>query len=409
MRDRYRLEGLRDDQLLVALSAIVGEGNQVTADLLAHLAELDERQLYAELGFHPFGCHEARPSLWAYCVESLGLCESSAGRRIAAARVCRKFPEAFALVAMGELHISALCSLKTYVNGENATELFDLCRGKSARRVEELLAARFPRPDVRDSIRRLPMQRAAPDVGSNANGPPILEHTTTQHSPKTPLEGASDSLCASPADSQAASLPLPRAATGRIEPLSADRFGVHFTADTEFRELLERVRGLAGHRLPSGDLKTLMKRALEAYERELEKERFAVGRKPRTTKHAATKSNPMILTPTATPMPSASAGPHKRGRHVPAAVAREVYRRDGRQCTFVAEDGRPCGSRRFLELDHIQPWAVGGRPTVENLRVRCAAHNRSAAMRYFGKAHMRAVAVARGRRRPQEARANNAM
>jgi len=56
---------------------------------------------------------------------------------------------------------------------------------------------------------------------------------------------------------------------GRLEPLSAERFGVHFTADAGFRELLERVRGLAGHRLPSGDLMTLLKRGLEAYEREL--------------------------------------------------------------------------------------------------------------------------------------------
>ena len=157
MRDRYRLQGLRDDQLLAALSAIVGKGNQVTADLLAHLAEVDERHLYAELGF---------PSLWAYCVESLGLCESSAGRRIAAARVCRQFSEAFALVASGALHISALCLLKPHVNRENATELFELCRGQSARRVEELLAARFPRPDVRDSIRRLPMRRTTLDVAT---------------------------------------------------------------------------------------------------------------------------------------------------------------------------------------------------------------------------------------------------
>src|SRR5207247_5351794 len=67
----------------------------------------------------------------------------------------------------------------------------------------------------------------------------------------------------------------------RLEPLSAGRYGVHFTADGEFCELLERVRGLAGHRLPSGDLMTLIKRGLEAYERELLKERFSVGRKPR--------------------------------------------------------------------------------------------------------------------------------
>jgi len=52
---------------------------------------------------------------------------------------------------------------------------------------------------------------------------------------------------------------------------------VHFTADGEFRELLERVRGLAGHRLSSGHLMTLLKRGLEAYERELAKERFGVG------------------------------------------------------------------------------------------------------------------------------------
>jgi len=51
-----------------------------------------------------------------------------------------------------------------------------------------------------------------------------------------------------------------------------------FHGGGEFRELLERVPGLAGHRLPNGDLMTLLKHGLEAYERELTKERFALGR-----------------------------------------------------------------------------------------------------------------------------------
>ncbi|HET7540749.1 MAG TPA: hypothetical protein VFK05_12780, partial [Polyangiaceae bacterium] len=76
--------------------------------------------------------------------------------------------------------------------------------------------------------------------------------------------------------------------------MSADRYGVHFTADGEFCQLLERVRGLAGHRLPSGDLLTLLKRGLEAYERELEKERFAVGRKPRGNSRAKAESAPSV-------------------------------------------------------------------------------------------------------------------
>jgi hypothetical protein len=143
----YRLKSLADDELLVALANIVGRRNQITAEFLAYLAELDERQLFLDLGFS---------SLFEYCVEALGLCESTAGRHIAAARVCRNHPEVFALVASGALHASALSLLRKHLTTENAVELFELCKQRSARKVEELLAARFPRPDVRDLVRRLP-------------------------------------------------------------------------------------------------------------------------------------------------------------------------------------------------------------------------------------------------------------
>src|SRR3954469_12440599 len=145
----YCLKSLADDELLAALSSIVGRRNQITAEFLAYLAELDERQLFVDLGF---------ASLFEYCVEALGLCESTAGRHIAAARVCRSHPEVFDLVASGALHASALSLLRKHLTPENAGELFELCKHRSARKVEELLAARFPRPDVHDLVRRLPAQ-----------------------------------------------------------------------------------------------------------------------------------------------------------------------------------------------------------------------------------------------------------
>jgi len=37
-----------------------------------------------------------------------------------------------------------------------------------------------------------------------------------------------------------------------------------------------------------------------------------------------------------------------------------------------------------LEIDHILPQAKGGASTVDNLRVRCRAHNRLAAEEEFG-------------------------
>src|SRR3954468_5232782 len=153
----YRLKSLADDELLAGLASIVGRRNQITAEFLSYLAELDERQIFLDLGFS---------SLFEYCVERRGLCESTAGRHIAAARVCRNHPEVFAMVASGALHASALSLMKKHLTLENAAELFELCKRKSARKVEELLAARFPRPDVRDLVRRLPAQAGlTPDVG----------------------------------------------------------------------------------------------------------------------------------------------------------------------------------------------------------------------------------------------------
>jgi len=108
------------------------------------------------------------------------LSKSSAGRRIATARVCRRFPEVFAGVARGELQLSVLCELGKYLNSENATALFEACRGKSYELSLEILAARFPKPDVRDSIRRLPVRAAnfTPDIAQDSS---LLDRESRKH------------------------------------------------------------------------------------------------------------------------------------------------------------------------------------------------------------------------------------
>jgi hypothetical protein len=413
-QEEYELKSLGDAELLSGLARIVGRRNQITAEFLAYLAELDERQLFLDLGYS---------SLFEYCVEKLGLCESTAGRHIAAARVCRNHPAVFAKVASGTLHASALSLMRKHLTQENADELFELCSRRSARQVEALLAAHFPRPDVRDLVRRLPTRTGATlDAGCSAEQSAATE-LSRERSPapaRTPFEadvevgtvpvdalshspsvesakGHDDSLSRGPSSASGAGASKPR----RIEPLSADRFGVHFTADGEFCALLERVRGLAGHRLPSGDLMTLLKRGLEAYERELEKERFGVGRKARRSGQVGS----LPETPSPDPNPNPSSGPAPepirnpmRRRHCPAEVARAVFVRDGKQCTYVSSDGRRCGAMRFLELDHIDPFVKGGDETFQNLRLRCRAHNQWSARQYFGSKHMH-TAMQQARRR----------
>lgn len=87
--------------------------------------------------------------------------------------------------------------------------------------------------------------------------------------------------------------------------------------------------------------------------------------------------------------PAREPGPRSnRGRHVPIAVSRAVWTRDGSQCAYVDERGRRCVERRGLELHHRKAYALGGLPTEANLELRCRAHNTLAAENDFGREHM---------------------
>jgi hypothetical protein len=60
-----------------------------------------------------------------------------------------------------------------------------------------------------------------------------------------------------------------------------------------------------------------------------------------------------------------------------------VWARDANQCAFVGAEGR-CQERAFLELHHVVPFADGGATSVENLQLRCRAHNAYEAAEWFG-------------------------
>lgn len=59
-----------------------------------------------------------------------------------------------------------------------------------------------------------------------------------------------------------------------------------------------------------------------------------------------------------------------------------VWARDGGRCAFVGTHGR-CTETAFLEYHHRQPFAAGGKATVENIELRCRAHNAYEARLFF--------------------------
>jgi len=159
----------------------------------------------------------------------------------------------------------------------------------------------------------------------------------------------------------------------------------------------------------------VLDRALDALIVELEKRKLGASGRQQPKLGAATPLARRLHTPSVgdrsvvTSMLACSL-PTTRNRYVPARVRRAVWERDGGQCTFVGASGHRCESRRFLEFDHIDPVARGGRATVEGMRLRCRAHNQYEAERTFGAGFMRQKRLeARGAAAEARARAAHNM
>jgi len=146
------LQSLPDDELLRRLSGVVQLGRGNEADLVAHLAEVDERRLYAR---------SAVPSLFAYCTEVLHFSEPEACLRIAVARASKRHPVLLTMLGEGRIHLSGIATLAPHLTAENRDVLLARATHRSKRQIEELAAELSPQPDVPERIRRLPEPRQA--------------------------------------------------------------------------------------------------------------------------------------------------------------------------------------------------------------------------------------------------------
>lgn len=347
---------LTDQELIAQVSVLAQREREATAALVAHLAVLDERRLY--LG-------EGCSSLFAYCVRVLRLSESAAYRRVEAARIARVYPIVLDMLSEGSVSLTTIRVLAPELTPANHRRLLDAAKNKTTREVERIVAAERPRPAVPSTVRRLPARMAGfvtveapePEAHPPATGDIRSDVVAPTAAPRPVPEVARD-----PAASAALLTLEPRPPLRpAVVPLSPHRFKIQFTASEETHDLLRRAQNLLRHQIPDGDVGEVMAKALEVLVRTLEKERLA-----------------------ATAQPRGSRATDPRSRHIPADVRRAVWLRDGGQCAFVAPNGRRCADRGFLQFHHREPYSVGGLATVENIELRCAAHNRYEAELFFG-------------------------
>jgi hypothetical protein len=320
---------LTNIELTGELIRLARSGRETTVCLVTHLAEFEARDLHLAAGF---------PSLFAYCTEVLRLSEHEAYHRILAARTARKHPRILAMLREGSLNLTTVRLIAPHLPEANADQLLDAAAGRSKRQVEELVATNAPQPDVPSSVRKVPVRTVAVAATPSALFTALATSSTSGPS-------------AAPSPARPA----------LVRPLAPERYEVRFTASAETCAKLKRAQDLLRHAVPSGDTAAIVDRALTLLVADLERKKLGATDRPRS------RGASSVFT-----------------RKPPADVRRAVSRRDGNRCAFVSKDGRGCEERGFLEFHHVFPYAMGGETTIENIQLRCRAHNGYEADLYYG-------------------------
>jgi hypothetical protein len=259
------------------------------------------------------------------------------------------------MLGEGSLNLTSVRLLSAHLTADNHKELLAAASGKSRREVEELIARHFPQPDVPCSVRKLPAAKPieTPDC-TLASGVPASSSTATE---PNEIQAVPSPVVALALESISAA----RAPTVRhplVRPLAPDRYEIRFTASAGTCEKLRRAQDLLRHRIPNGDVAQIVDRALTVLLEDLARKKFAATDRPRASRARSGDS-----------------------RYLPAAVKRPVWLRDGGRCGFVGENGRRCTERGLLEFHHVNP---DGEATVDNIQLRCRAHNAYEADLYYG-------------------------
>jgi hypothetical protein len=273
------LHQLPDAALVAQVKQLIGRERGVTAEIIAHLAELETRDVHLRQG-----C----PSLYVYCRDVLGLSEWEAYNRIEVGRAARRFPEILDLLGSGAVSLTAVRLLAPHLTADNHREILESARGKTKSEIEKMVARLSPRPDVGFSVRRIggaksPTPVNATDRAHDAPGSSSEElvpfaESTNPGGDATSLAGGLPPAGTPPVFPAAP--PALSAATRPVTPLSPDRYRLQLTISGETVEKLRLAQDMLGHAIPSGGEAAVLDRALSALLAELARKKFAETSKP---------------------------------------------------------------------------------------------------------------------------------
>jgi hypothetical protein len=256
---------MTNNELNEKLIALARTERRITKEILELINEVELRRLHNEMGYS---------SLFEYLTKYLGYCESSAYRRMQAARLLREIPAVKEAFVNGRIQLTQMAKVQTAAKAQKRTvtttekqEILRLVTGKNLDETKQVLAQALPTPEKKASI-----------------------------------------------------------SYGREHIILTLRL-----SSEQFKKL-QQVKALLSHVNPRGNFEAVFEKLCD----DLIKKRIAYG----------------------------------------SRLRKEIFAKYNYECQYPG-----CGSKYFLELEHIQPRSLGGTDAPENLTILCRAHNQLSARR----------------------------
>ena len=314
------LKSISDQELLSQIRSLSGEERRIGLEILYRLREIEERKLFATLGYG---------SLHEFAVTELHYSDGAAHRRIQSMRLLKDLPAAEERLKCGALSLTNASQLQDFFRAEKKlgkaydskekSILLNEMSGKSARQAQALLLARSP--------------EAIPEE--------------------------------------------------KLTPVDETHLKLTVVLSPELSEKLSRLKGLLAHRLPNASYAELLNAVADLALQKLDPQVKPGGNRAKSlnTKNGegtatAAAPAPELVQRQAPGTQNPALGTPKQApsRYVSAPVRRLVFRRAQGRCEYHF-NGRRCSSRYALEVDHIVPVGKHGPSTLENLQLLCRTHN----------------------------------
>jgi hypothetical protein len=340
---------LNDPELLRRTLLAANAEKYATLILLEYLLEIDIRKLYCQVN--------ACSSLFEYCVRELKLSEPAAAERINAVRLMKSIPEVKSHLQSSRLTLTSAAQIQRFIKTEEKVQL-----NESSSHDQEAMNIRDPR-----------QKKNIVDICLDQSKREVEKILLSQQSE-----------------------PAKVIAQEKIKLISFIRSEIKFSVEEKIIAKLNRVKELLGEK----SLEAIFDRALDSLISAEEKKRGLRSMEPETkirTQPAEFKNTVTEEKPAASgrSIPNKKLVPDEKGirdenlmkssnsRFISIDLKRMIFTRSNGQCEYIdIKSKRRCSSRYRIEIDHIHPFALGGKTEFTNLRHLCFSHNQRQAMQW---------------------------